>query len=79
LLDLALYGHDNGEYLIFSLEYNKTLFKKKTIERFINYFREIISIVSADQEIHLKDIKISHDLGMAKAGVFQEEDEGFGF
>ncbi|MFC2146113.1 SDR family NAD(P)-dependent oxidoreductase [Acidobacteriota bacterium] len=79
LLDLTLYGHDNGEHLFFNLEYNKTLFTKKTIERFINYFREIISIVSAGKEIHLKDIKISHDLGMAKAGVFREEDEGFGF
>jgi acyl transferase domain-containing protein/acyl carrier protein len=79
LLDLSFYGRDDGEHLNFTLEYNAALFKKETIERFIHYFREIISIVSADKEIHLKDIKISHDLGMAKSEVFREEDEEFGF
>jgi hypothetical protein len=79
LLDLSLYGHDDGKHLNFTLEYNTTLFKKETIERFINYFREIISIVSTDEKIKLKDIKISHDLGMAKSGTFQEEDQGFDF
>jgi non-ribosomal peptide synthetase component F len=79
LIDLSLYGYDNGDDIIFMLEYNTELFKKETIKRFINYLREITAIVSTDKEIKLKDIKISHDLGKAAPGVFQEEDEEFGF
>ncbi|UCH93137.1 MAG: polyketide synthase dehydratase domain-containing protein, partial [Candidatus Aminicenantes bacterium] len=79
LIDLSLYGQDNGEDIIFMLEYNTSLFKKETIKRFINYLKEITAIVSTDKEIKLKDIKISHDLGMAKSGAFQEEDQEFGF
>jgi acyl transferase domain-containing protein/acyl carrier protein len=79
LLDLSFYGQDDGEHLSFTLEYSTTLFKKETIERFIEYFREIISMVTADKEVHLKDIKISHDLSKAKSGVFQDEDQEFGF
>jgi amino acid adenylation domain-containing protein len=79
LIDLSLYGHDDGEDITFMLEYNTVLFKKETIERFINYLKEIIAIVSVDEKIKLQNIKISHDLGMANSRVFREEDEEFGF
>ena len=76
---MSFYGYDQGEHLVFSLEYSTVLFKKETMERFVDYYKEIISIVSADEEIKLKDIKISHDLGSAASDVFRESDDGFGF
>jgi acyl transferase domain-containing protein/NADPH:quinone reductase-like Zn-dependent oxidoreductase/acyl carrier protein len=79
LIDLTVYGYEGTDKIIFMLEYNTGLYKKETIERFIGYIREIIAIVIAGKEIKLKDIKISHDLGKAKSGVFQDEDQEFGF
>ena len=79
LIDLTIYGYDSTDEIIFMLEYNTALYKKETIERFIGYIREIIAIVIAGKETKLKGIKISHDLGKAKSGVFQDEDQEFGF
>ncbi|UCH98534.1 MAG: amino acid adenylation domain-containing protein [Candidatus Aminicenantes bacterium] len=79
LIDLSLYGFELEGKLSFTFEYSTELFKKESIERFINYFKEIISTVTANKEIKLKDIKISHHLGMAAPGVSREEDDQFGF
>jgi len=81
LIDLTLYGSGEGENLIFMFEYNTSLFKKETIERFTSYFKEIISFVTANKnkEIKLEDIKISYDLGVARADVFRDSDNEFDF
>ncbi len=79
LIDLSLYGLEREGKLSFTFEYSTELFKKESIERFSNYFKEIIAAVTADKDIKLKDIKISHHLGMAAPGVSQEEDDQFGF
>jgi acyl transferase domain-containing protein/acyl carrier protein len=79
LIDLSFYGYDNGEHLTFILEYNSRLFKRETIDRLIAYFKEIGSEVTANREISLADIKISHDLDTASAEVFGDEDSAFGF
>jgi non-ribosomal peptide synthetase component F len=79
LTDLSLYGWETGEKLSFTFEYSTELFETKTVERFILYFKEIVTAIIADKEIKLKDIKISHDLGMAEPGLFQENDDDFGF
>jgi amino acid adenylation domain-containing protein len=46
--DITLIGVDAAENLVFSFEYCTKLFKKQTIERFINYFKKIVSSVAAD-------------------------------
>jgi hypothetical protein len=79
LIDLSLYGQEQAGELMFMFEYNTALYKKETIERFIKYLKEIISSVTAEKEIKLKEIKISHDLGTAAPGVIREEDEDFAF
>lgn len=79
LIDISIYGQEAGDTLIFNFEYNTTLFKEGTIRRFIDYFKEITAAVTADRSIKLKDIKISHDMGIAKAGVLEESDDEFGF
>jgi hypothetical protein len=79
MFDMFLFGAEIGEELFFGLTYAAGLFKKKTIERFIRYFREIVSEVVANERVKLKEIKISHDLGIAEPEDFRDEDEEFGF
>jgi phthiocerol/phenolphthiocerol synthesis type-I polyketide synthase E len=79
LIDLTIYGQEQEELLAFALEYNTALFKEATILRFISYFNEIIAAVTANKEIKLGDITISHDLGRAAPEVFQDSDGEFGF
>jgi len=79
MFDMFLFGAEIGEELILAITYSTGLFKKETMERFIQYFLEIVSAVAANDRIKLKDIKISHDLGIAKAEIFHDEDEAFGF
>ena len=79
--DLVLMGIDNGvgEGLSFTMQYRTNLFKKQTIELFIDYFKDVLSSVLENNSIALKDIYISHDLGTAKANAVLEDEEGFGF
>jgi amino acid adenylation domain-containing protein len=58
VLDLTLVGFDAGDYLPFKFEYSTKLFKQATIERFINYFKRIISSVRRNPEIKISDVKI---------------------
>ncbi|MCP5107871.1 MAG: hypothetical protein GY950_31070, partial [bacterium] len=79
LIDLSLYGSEVGDKLEFVFEYSSELFKPETVQRFVNYFKEIVSIVTTRRKVKLLDIEISHDLGSAKTGVFAESDDEFGF
>ena len=79
MFDMFLFGAEIGEELFFGVTYSTGLFKKRTVERFIKYFREIVSAVGANDRVKLKDIEISHDLGIAKVEDFHDEDEEFGF
>jgi amino acid adenylation domain-containing protein len=48
--DMTLTGTDMGDHLLFAVEYCTKIFKQETIERFITYFRKIISLLS--ESIH---------------------------
>jgi amino acid adenylation domain-containing protein len=78
LLDLVVVVTDEEESgeITFGISYCTKLFKKKTMEKFVTYFQEIITAVLENKQILLKDIKISHDLGEAKSTAHQIE---FGF
>jgi amino acid adenylation domain-containing protein len=43
--DLRLMGVEDGGQLVFSLKYRTALYKKETMERFVEYFKNIISAV----------------------------------
>jgi amino acid adenylation domain-containing protein len=58
IFDMNLVGWDSGKDLSFSVTYNTTLFKQQTIERFIAYFKKIISDVSENIKIKIADIEI---------------------
>ncbi|MCP4148657.1 MAG: hypothetical protein GY757_13000, partial [bacterium] len=54
-------------------------FKEETIQRFCEYYQEIVTAVAGNTGIKLKEIKISHDLGVAQSTVLEDEDDEFGF
>jgi fengycin family lipopeptide synthetase D len=78
-VDLQLVLWEGEENIVINLKYCVKLFHQDTMKRFLNYFIEIISIVSDDKNIKLKDINISHDFGTAGLDIINREDMDFGF
>jgi amino acid adenylation domain-containing protein len=56
--DLSLYCMENKDKVQCIFEYSTYLFEKETMERFVTYFKRIISIVLADPAIKLAGIEI---------------------
>ena len=69
-----LYSHLENK-LNFSLEFSTKLFKKETIQRFIRYFKEIVSEVLANNHIILEDITITSQLLEAVPEEYEEQME----
>lgn len=65
--------------IYFNIRYRTGLFKHETIEKFVEYFKKIVSAVCADEWILLKNIKISHDLDTAASGVYDSGEIEFEF
>jgi len=78
-VDLALYAVETSEGIDFHLNYCTALFKKETMERFIHFFKEIVSTVVGNKEIKLKDIEISHDMGVLTTDVYSSSESYFDF
>jgi tyrocidine synthetase-3 len=79
VFDMTFIGYETREGLRFSLEYNTHLFRQEKIERFIRYFKEIVSAVIENQAVKLEDIIISHDLAVTGKQLFHEERGDFAF
>jgi non-ribosomal peptide synthetase component F len=77
--DMLLSGVDMGNHLVFSFEYSTALFKPATIERFIDYFKQVVSSVTASETVPLKDILITHDLGVIKTDAYDTIESQFDF
>ncbi|HLP47735.1 MAG TPA: condensation domain-containing protein, partial [Candidatus Kapabacteria bacterium] len=73
MFDLFLSGVEVEEELLLGFTYATKLFKKETLTRFAGYFRDIVSAVAENNRVTLKDIKISHDLGMAASKILRDE------
>jgi amino acid adenylation domain-containing protein len=61
------------------LTYPSLLFKRTTMEKMTENYMNIINQVSEDREIRLADIKLSHDLFIAKSSVQRKEESDFNF
>ncbi len=57
-LDLTLEATEAEGRLLLSFEYAADLFRSETVERFITYFRKIISTVIAQPDIKIADIEM---------------------
>ncbi len=62
--DLSLMAYELDGRLVFTLEYSTELFSAGKIERFIEYFKDIVTAVVADtsNQIKIRDIHVSIDL-----------------
>ncbi|MCP4150286.1 MAG: amino acid adenylation domain-containing protein, partial [bacterium] len=56
--DLMLIANENKEELHCTFEYSTKLFKKETIQRFINYFKKLVAEITAQPERRLEEIEI---------------------
>jgi hypothetical protein len=79
ILDMTFVAYETREGMMFSLHYNTQLFKQKKIERFIIYFKEIVSTVTKNKTIPLEDIVISHDLSATGKKILREDQGDFAF
>jgi amino acid adenylation domain-containing protein len=77
--DLTFNVFVGKESISCSFDYCVDLFKRETIERYIRYFNEIVSNVTEDSEIKLKNIRISHELYDQKLEIPQDAEEEFKF
>jgi iturin family lipopeptide synthetase A len=58
--DLLLMGREEAGELIFFIKFNLALFKRETIQRWVNYFKEIVSFLIRNEDFHLADVTGSH-------------------
>jgi natural product biosynthesis luciferase-like monooxygenase protein len=56
--DLSLEVLESNDKLQLNFEYSQVLFKRSTAERFVNYFRKILSTVVNDPHVLLSDIEM---------------------
>jgi hypothetical protein len=77
--DLVLSVQETGKQLAFGFYYSTCLFKKETIKRFVNYFKEILSSVIENPDVKLEDITISYDLSLAGADEYKILEGDFEF
>ena len=77
--DLTLYAIESEDQLSFLFEYCTRLFKRETIQRFVVFFKDIAAAVTADKNIKLADINISHALLTAKEDAVSDDAGDFKF
>ncbi|MDQ1349923.1 MAG: hypothetical protein QG657_224, partial [Acidobacteriota bacterium] len=56
--DLTLIGVEDGNRVVFTIEYCAALFKEETIKRFIRYFNKLLSSVVEEPEQEICEIEI---------------------
>ncbi|MCE7996681.1 MAG: non-ribosomal peptide synthase/polyketide synthase [Roseivirga sp.] len=59
--DLTLFVFEKGGRLKLDIEYATALFKRETIEKFVGYFRKVVSAITANINTKISDIEIVSD------------------
>jgi phthiocerol/phenolphthiocerol synthesis type-I polyketide synthase E len=77
--DICLEAEERDRKIFLKLKYSTALFKKETMEYFVSFFKEIVSLILENKEVKLGDISVSHHLAQASAKVYGEEEPGFDF
>jgi tyrocidine synthetase-3 len=67
--DIIIHAQEVADEVRFTLRYSNKLFKRDTIERFADYFKEISVMAVKDNTIKIDEIKISHQLESARANM----------
>ncbi|UCH93752.1 MAG: non-ribosomal peptide synthetase, partial [Candidatus Aminicenantes bacterium] len=77
--DLFFYGTDTGAHISFGIAYSTEIFEEKTLKKFIDYFKKIVSAIKENEWTRLEDITISHELGVAESDVYESDEVIFEF
>jgi acyl transferase domain-containing protein/acyl carrier protein len=67
--DIIIHAYESTQTIDFKLRYCTQLFKKESMEMFIENFMEIITTVVNNKDIKLKDIRITHHLAAANPNI----------
>jgi amino acid adenylation domain-containing protein len=78
-INLDWIGYDQGEEIFFTVTYGSELFKKASVEKMIEHYREILDQVVANPGKKLEEVSISHDFLIAGSEGFQEDQGDFEF
>jgi amino acid adenylation domain-containing protein len=60
-LDLTLTASERGDKLFFRVEYCTKLFREETIDRFMNYFKNLVNALVKDPGLKISEIEIIPD------------------
>lgn len=77
--DLIFLGYPTKENLEFIVIFSTALYKEETVQRFIDYFNDVLQAVLASDEIAIGDIKITYGLEDAHSQLTLEAAEDFVF
>jgi len=78
-VDIAIEAWESEEGITFNLIYCTQLFKRVTMEKFVMFFRDILSHVLDNPDIELKEIKIARDLLPTHSDLYQRTHTEFEF
>jgi hypothetical protein len=78
-VDIAFFVSEIEEDIYFNLLYCTKLYKLATMERFVGFFKEILTAMVSSSDIKLKDITISHELSPTGADDYKEMTGDFEF
>ena len=79
IFDITIFCMEIENKLGFNVNYRTSLFKKETIEMYIDYFKEIAAIVTANMDIKIEDIRFSTDWEGVTTEILEKDQGDFGF
>jgi acyl transferase domain-containing protein/acyl carrier protein len=78
-MDIVLEAIEGQAGIFFDLSYCTELFKREPMEKFSEFFKQVLTTVIENREVKLGDMNVPHELGKAAVDVVQVEDIQFGF
>ncbi|MGD2090555.1 MAG: amino acid adenylation domain-containing protein [Candidatus Aminicenantes bacterium] len=67
--EISLEGFQSEDRMHFSFRYSTKHFKRETIQRLINYFKEIVTVILKKNDIKLEEISLGHGLVSLKPDI----------
>jgi bacitracin synthase 3 len=79
VFDMILSAIEREKTIEMKLRYSRLLFRESTCKQLANHYIEILEQVTENNEIKLKDIKVTHSLIKIKSNIRSEERGDFAF
>jgi hypothetical protein len=78
-VDISMDAVEKDQQVLLRVEYCTKLYKKESIEAFMDSFQKVAETVVNNKTIMLKDIKISHHLETAAASIYENPGQDVDF